>query len=393
MPLVGDKNMRYTHDYDMLPERAFQKKLFSNAPATLEGGKGGGGGAPSADPAIGRAQERMATLSEKQYEDFTTKIWPALEKQTQTQLDMSNKVQQQQYDITKKQDALGDEQLARFKKFGYPLQEQIFKDAETAGSKEEQEQQASSALSDVKSQFAAAKGNTARNMQSYGIDPTSGAYRGQENANQIMEAATGSAAATRARNAAIQLGWAKKMDASALAQGQYGNQATATGLSLNAGNSALASGAAGTNAINAQGNSYVQGTGAAMGGWNQIGQLGNQKYATDVSAYNASQQASATSSAGIGAAVGAIGGAALKYAPALMAMSDIRTKENIEFVGHASNGLPIFDFEYKPEFKDSKYAGHGRFRGFMVHDIEKLIPEAVFKTEDGYKAVDYSKVV
>jgi len=69
-----------------------------------------------------------------------------------------------------------------------------------------------------------------------------------------------------------------------LAQGQYGNQATATGLSLNAGNAALASGAAGTNAINAQGNSYVQGTGAAMGGWNQIGQLGNQKYATDVSA-------------------------------------------------------------------------------------------------------------
>jgi hypothetical protein len=306
---------------------------------------------------------------------------------------MSNKVQQQQYDITEKQSALSDEQLARFKKFGYPLQEDIFEQAKTAGSKEEQEQQASSALSDVKSQFAAAKGNTARNMQSYGIDPTSGAYRGQENANQIMEAATGSAAATRARNAAIQLGWAKKMDASALAQGQYGNQATATGLSLNAGNSALASGAAGTNAINAQGNSYAQGTGAAMGGWNQIGQLSNQKYATDVSAYNASQQASATSSAGIGAAVGAIGGAALKYAPALMAMSDIRTKENIEFVGHASNGLPIFDFEYKPEFKDSKYAGHGRFRGFMVHDIEKLIPEAVFKTEDGYKAVDYSKVV
>lgn len=392
MPLVGDKNMRYTHDYDMLPERAFQKKLFSNAPATLEGGKGGSS-APSADPAVGRAQERMATLAEKQYEDFTSKIWPALEKQTQTQLDMSNKVQQQQYDITEKQSALGDEQLARFKKYGYPLQEDIFEQAKTAGSEQEQEQQSSAALSDVKSQFAAAKANTARNMQSYGIDPTSGAYRGQDNANQIMEAATGSAAATRARNAAIQLGWAKKMDASALAQGQYGNQATATGLSLNAGNAALASGAMGTNAINAQGNSYVQGTGAAMGGWNQIGQLGNQKYATDVSAYNASQQASATSSAGIGAAVGAIGGAALKYAPALMAMSDIRTKENIEFVGHASNGLPIFDFEYKPEFKDSKYAGHGRFRGFMVHDIEKLIPEAVFKTENGYKAVDYSKVV
>ena len=306
--------MRYTHEYDMLPERAFQKKLFSNAPATLEGGKGGGGGAPSADPAIGRAQEKMAALAEKQYEDFATKIWPALEKQTQTQLDMSNKVQQQQYDITQKQDALGDEQLARFKKFGYPLQEQIFKDAETAGSKEEQEQQASSALSDVKSQFEVAKANTARNMQSYGIDPTSGAYRGQNNANQIMEAATGSAAATRARNAAIQLGWAKKMDASALAQGQYGNQATATGLSLNAGNSALASGAAGTNAINAQGNSYAQGTSGAMQGWNNVGNLGVGATQSANQAYAAAQQAKATSSAGIGSAVGsAIGTGASLY--------------------------------------------------------------------------------
>ena len=313
MPLVGDKNMRYTHDYDMLPERAFQKKLFSNAPATLEGGKGGGS-APSADPAIGRAQERMATLSEKQYEDFATKIWPALEKQTQTQLDMSNKVQQQQYDITEKQSALGDEQLARFKKYGYPLQEQIFKEAETAGSKEEQEQQSSAALSDVKSQFEVAKANTARNMQSYGIDPTSGAYRGQNNANQIMEAATGSAAATRARNAAIQLGWAKKMDASALAQGQYGNQATATGLSLNAGSSALASGAAGINAINAQGGSYAQGTSGAMQGWNNIGNLGVGATQTANQAYVGQQQAAATSSAGIGSAIGsAIGTGASLY--------------------------------------------------------------------------------
>jgi hypothetical protein len=322
MPLVGDKNMRYTHEYDMLPERAFQKKLFSSAPATLEGGKGGSS-APSADPNIGKAQLRMADLAEKQYEDFATKIWPTLEKQTQTQLEMSNKVQQQQYDITEKQSALGDEQLARFKQYGYPLQEQLFEQARTAGSEQEQEQQASSALSDVKSQFAAAKANSARNMQSYGIDPTSGAYRGQENANQIMEAATGSAAATRARNAAIQLGWAKKMDASALAQGSYGNQATATGLSLNAGNAALASGAMGTNAINAQGNSYVQGTGAAMGGWNQIGQLGNQKYATDVSAYNASQQASATSSAGFGSAVGGLIGAGMSGGSAGFAGSAI----------------------------------------------------------------------
>ena len=42
--------MRYTHEYAMLPERAFQRKLFGNSPATLEGG-GGGQPAPSSQPA------------------------------------------------------------------------------------------------------------------------------------------------------------------------------------------------------------------------------------------------------------------------------------------------------------------------------------------------------
>jgi hypothetical protein len=40
--------MRYDH-FSMLPERAFQKKLGSHSPATLEGG-GGGGPAPSSQP-------------------------------------------------------------------------------------------------------------------------------------------------------------------------------------------------------------------------------------------------------------------------------------------------------------------------------------------------------
>jgi len=67
-------------------------------------------------------------------------------------------------------------------------------------------------------------------------------------------------------------------------------------------------------------------------------------------------------------------------------------KENIEVIGQLANGLNLYEFEYKPEFKDHEYAGHGRFRGLMAHEVEAVIPEAVFKTSDGYKAVDYSKV-
>jgi hypothetical protein len=94
----------------------------------------------------------------------------------------------------------------------------------------------------------------------------------------------------------------------------------------------------------------------------------------------------------MGSALGAIGGAAMKYAPAMIAASDIRMKENIEVVGHLPNGLAVYEFDYKPEFKDTEYAGHGRFRGLMAHEVEAVNPEAVFTTSDGYKAIDYSKV-
>jgi len=68
--------------------------------------------------------------------------------------------------------------------------------------------------------------------------------------------------------------------------------------------------------------------------------------------------------------------------------SDIRMKENIELIGYMANGLNVYDFEYKPEYKDT--AGHGRFRGVMAQEVEKVIPYAVITLNDGYKMVDYS---
>lgn len=76
-----------------------------------------------------------------------------------------------------------------------------------------------------------------------------------------------------------------------------------------------------------------------------------------------------------------LGGAAMK--------SDIRTKEKIVRIGIAENGLPVYVYEYKPEFKDDPMAGHGKFVGHMAHEVEAVVPHAVFTTSDGYKAVDY----
>jgi hypothetical protein len=79
-----------------------------------------------------------------------------------------------------------------------------------------------------------------------------------------------------------------------------------------------------------------------------------------------------------------LGGAAL--------MSDIRTKENIKHVDWLPNGLPVYTYEYKEEFKDHPLAGHGTHTGVMAHEVEAKYPNAVITLDNGYKAVDYGQL-
>jgi hypothetical protein len=76
-----------------------------------------------------------------------------------------------------------------------------------------------------------------------------------------------------------------------------------------------------------------------------------------------------------------LGGAAM--------MSDIRTKENIKQIDFMPNGLPVYEYEYKPEFKDHPQAGHGKFVGVMAQEVEQMYPRAVTTLDNGYKAVNY----
>jgi len=73
----------------------------------------------------------------------------------------------------------------------------------------------------------------------------------------------------------------------------------------------------------------------------------------------------------------------------LIGYSDIRTKENIEPIGIANNGLTVYRYEYKDEFKDHELAGHGVHYGYMAQEVEQVYPYAVKTLDDGYKVVDY----
>ena len=77
---------------------------------------------------------------------------------------------------------------------------------------------------------------------------------------------------------------------------------------------------------------------------------------------------------------------------AAAAGSDINLKENVVLLWRADNGMGIYEFEYKPEFKDHALCGHGKFIGYMAQEVEKVMPEAVLIMDNGYKAVNYDMV-
>jgi len=102
----------------------------------------------------------------------------------------------------------------------------------------------------------------------------------------------------------------------------------------------------------------------------------------NMGAYNAQQAAQASANQGLMGLGGTLGAAAI--------MSDIRTKENIVKIGIAENGLPVYVYEYKPEYKAE--AGDGKFVGYMAHEVEEFKPEAVITRPDGIKMVDYAQL-
>jgi hypothetical protein len=392
--------MRYDLE-SMLPINAFSPRggrgPFSRG-MTLEGGGkgGGGGGSPAPDPNIGLAQKKMAEIQEEYLNEWRTNVWPQMKEQAMKQevradeqFALDREIQGLQIDATKKA-------LAEYETYGKPMREDIYKAAQEYDTEANRERLAQEAIGDVKGAFGIQAQDLERRNQSFGINPTSGRSVGTANAIGAMQAATEASAATRVRTAAEQLGLARKMDAIGLTQGQFGNQATSTALALNAGGQALNAGqvpmANYGQMSSAMGNTY----GGASQGYGQIGNLGVQTYNIQSQNYQAEQnrqaQQNAGASAGFGSAIGAIGGAAMKYAPAMIAASDIRTKENITAVGKLPNGLTVYEFEYKSEFKNKKHYGKGRHRGLMAHEVEAVIPEAVIQMEDGYKAIDYSKV-
>jgi len=343
--------------------------------------------APAADPNIGIAQKQMADLASEQWNTFKTQIYPELQKVTAAQEARLQGAYEQDRAISKEQQARAAENYNLFKTEGLPQLEKMRADAEQYNEAAYQEQMALRAGADVATASENQRNQMEMRNRQYGIDPTSGVAAGQSNANAVMTAAAQAQAQNQTRLAAHELGIQKLSNVYNAYAGfpAQGNAATSLALGANAQGVAAGQSSVG-NATNTS-NTYNAGVNSNMAGWGSIGQLGVNKYQADVGAYKAQQDSENASSAGFGNFLGT----GIAVGAKLGVFSDIRVKQNITQVGRLDNGIPLYTFEYKPQFRDE--CGHGFRIGVMAQDVEKVIPDAVSVHANGYKMVDYGKVM
>lgn len=374
----------HTTEWDLLPELAFRPRPGG---MTLEGGKGGSA-APEPDPNIGIAQRELSALAKEQWQEFKTTIYPDLQAAAAKQEARAQGLYDVTTDTMKKQLEYATKDRERYETGGIPLMEALRKEAVEYNEPAYQEMMALRAGADVATASENQRQQMAMRRQAYGIDPTSGVAAGQDNANAVMTAAAQAQAQNQTRMAAKEIGLAKLGNVYNMYAGLPSQANTATNTGVAAGTTGVTTAQSGVSNKLAIADSFNRGAGTAMSGWNQVGQLGVGKYNADVNAYNAQQQAEGAMWGGLGSAIGSGVAVGAKLG---MFGSDITIKQNIKQIGFLPNGVPWYSFEYKPEYRNTW--GHGVMHGTMAHDVEKIIPDAVSVHADGYKLVDYSKVL
>jgi hypothetical protein len=109
-----------------------------------------------------------------------------------------------------------------------------------------------------------------------------------------------------------------------------------------------------------------------------IFQATQQQGAFDQNTYNQQVAGANAETAGLYS----LGGAAMKYAPAMMAASDRRLKSNIVRIGTHPIGVGIYEYDIFG----------GRQIGVMAQELIEVMPEAVHQHPSGYLMVDYGRL-
>lgn len=206
------------------------------------------------------------------------------------------------------QDKWAQEDRERYQTTFKPLEDQIVQEAQTYDTPEKRAQAAQADMATVASQSDLARQAAQRNLEGYGIDPSSTRYAALDVGSRTQQAAAMAGAGNQAMRRVEDTGRALKADAANLGRGFQINP-LASSQAAAAGNQATSGINLGTTASGAS----TMGTGAqwqgignqALGTW---GNALNMGYNNALSGYNAQNQAAGS---GWGSALGLVGSLAL----------------------------------------------------------------------------------
>lgn len=203
--------------------------------------------------------------------------------------------------------ALADRQ--RYERIYQPLEDQAVRDAQDYASPERQEQEAGRAAATVAQQFDSARQAAARNLEAYGVDPSSTRFAALDLGSRVQQAAAQAGAANQTRTQTEAMGRALRSEAINVGRGYPGQVAGTYGTALQSGNSAVNSTLAGT----ATGGStmgtapqYMSAGNQAIGTW---GNTLNMGYNNALAAADFNSRQSSGIGGLLGAGLGAIGNA------------------------------------------------------------------------------------
>lgn len=181
-----------------------------------------------------------------------------------------------------------------------PLERSLVEDAANYGSAERREVEVGRAEANVAQQYEQARQAATRNLESFGIDPSSTRYAALDLGVRTQQAAATAAAGNQANQQVDAISRALRSEAINVGRGYPGQVAATYGTALQAGNQAVNSGlattASGANTMGT-GTQWAGLANQSMGIW---GSTLNQSYQNQLDAYKANQ----SSSSGIGAALG-----------------------------------------------------------------------------------------
>ena len=274
-------------------------------------GKGGGSSAPSPDPNIGLAALKNAQLGDSWLAFAKEQFAVGNERQEATDA-LNTRVIEQQLGVQEQANKWAQEDRARYKEVFQPLENDFIKTANEYASPEKQEEAAAEARSAVMQSMEMQRQSNERQMASMGVvRPDSGRFAGITRAQDMNTALAAAGAQNGARQMIRDKGIALRGDAINLGRGLPSSAATAYGIGINSGNSAVANNASGNANFYANQGIMTSGFQGAIGANSSAGSMLNSLYGNQISAWQAQQQANATSAAGIGSMVGTLGGAAI----------------------------------------------------------------------------------